>query len=1384
MIPLSYAQARIWFFEQAEGHQSEGGDDTYNLPYALRLRGPLDPAALRAALGDLLERHEALRTVYYEHDGRPYQRVLTADQAGLPWAQSQVAEDGLRALIDADCRAGFRLETEIPIRARLCTVGPEDHVLLLVMHHIASDGWSLAPLVRDLAAAYARRVQGMAPDWEPLPVQYADYTLWQQELLGDVEDPDSLMARQLDHWRTALAGLPEELRLPADRSRPAARTYRGSAIAVHADAELHRRLIAFARDRQATVFMVVQAALGALLTRLGAGEDIPVGSVTAGRTDEALEDLVGFFVNTLVLRTDTSGDPTFRELVDRVREADLSAFAHQDLPFERLVEELNPPRVLGRHPLVQIMLLAQQSDADGSAAESSAWPGLTAESVAVGTDAAKFDLTIAVQEQYRSGEPDGLRFVIDLTTDLFDEDTVTRLGERLVRVLGASLAEPGRRIGGLDLLTAEERTAALAAAEGPRLDLSREPLVPDAIAALARTTPDAPALECGEVTLTYAELVGRADALAARLTASGVRRGSLVGICLDRGADAVVAMLATLRAGAAYLPLDASYPPDRIAFVLQDSAAAAVVTTTALAAALPKGAGVRLLLLDAPPASTARARSTGHPADGAAELETADPPVLGAGAPGRPGRSGPSAQGAGRPVAAPAAPAAGLTGADAAYVIYTSGSTGRPKGVVVEHRQLVDLCAWMGHEFALRPGDRVGQVANAGFDASVIEIWPTLVAGATLCLAEQRVLDDADALPQWLEQSGITGSFLPTPRLEAALDRLVERPGALRFLYAGGDVLRRWLPEGTPFRVANMYGPTEFTVGATTFDLTPESAHPGELPPIGGPNANTRAYVLDSGLAPVPDGCEGELYLAGEGVARGYLARPALTAGRFVADPYGPPGSRMYRSGDVVRRRPDGALAFVGRADQQLKLRGLRIEAGEVEAALARHPAVAEALVTVHTGAVGAQQLVGYLVPGPGAELPEAAELAAHAREFLPEHMVPTAWVPLAELPLTPNRKIDRAALPAPAPVAQGPSRPPRTEREAALCEIFAELLRPHSDGDGGDGGDRGVVGAEDGFFALGGHSLLATRLVSRIRTAFGVRLGLRAVFEAPTPAALAALVDRATAGDTTATGGSGLEVLLPLRNTGALAPLFCVHPAAGISWVYSGLFSALEPERPLYGLQSRAFEDPAGAPSDLAAMAKGYLEEVRTVQPHGPYHLLGWSFGAGVAHEMAVQLQQSGEEVALLAMLDGYPPLPDQERVWAPDDPVTLAALLGTLGYPLPEEPLTPEGYRALATAGGPLAGLEPRLLDALPRVFAANLSLLEGHRPGLFHGDVLYVHAVADKTAASPRPELWLPHLDGRLDRHPIDFAHALLTTPEAVAAYAPLLTARLDHPWSVAA
>ncbi|MGW2256074.1 amino acid adenylation domain-containing protein, partial [Kitasatospora sp. NPDC001660] len=1044
-IPLSPAQRRLWFLNRFEGATA-----SYNLPLALRLEGELDRAALTAALGDVTDRHESLRTVFPEFDGRPRQWVLPAGTSALslPVTEPADGEGALDAALAEAVAEGFDLTTQPPLRARLFEVSATEHVLLVVLHHIAGDGWSLAPFARDLGTAYDARRAGTAPAWEPLPVQYADYTLWQADVLGDEGDQDSPLARQVEHWKQALAGLPEELALPTDRSRPADVSYRGESVPLALPAEVHERIAAVAREHNASVFMVVQAAVAALLHRLGAGDDIPLGSVIAGRTDEALDELVGFFVNTLVLRTDLSGDPTFAELLARVRETDLAAYAHQDVPFERLVEVLNPVRSLARHPLFQVML-AFQNNAEATLD----LDGLRATALPVRLSAAKFDLLFSLEETFTAeGGPAGLTGVLEYSADLFDRATAESLGDRLGRLLAAVTADPEQPVAAVEVLTEAERAHVL----GTWNDTARpvaEATVPELFQAQAARTPQAPAVLHAGTELAYGELNARANRLARLLIAEGAGPERFVALTLPRTADLVVALLAVLKSGAAYLPVDPGYPADRIAYMLDDARPALVLTSSEAAGALP--GGVPALRLDDP---AVRERLAALPDGDVTDAERLRP----------------------------------LDARHPAYVIYTSGSTGRPKGVVVAHRNVADLAAWAAADIGPERLCDVLAATSLNFDVSVFELFGPLLSGGRIELVRD-VLALLDA-PEGRHYGLVSA-------VPSALAHTLGQAGAPRFgadlvVLAGEGLsahtaaaIRAAVPGA---RLANIYGPTEATVYATAWyggDGGDGSA--GRTPPIGRPRRNTRALVLDAGLRPVPVGVAGELYLAGEGLARGYLNRPGLTAERFVADPYGPAGSRMYRTGDLVRWNADGEIEYLGRTDFQVKVRGFRIELGEIEAVLAGHPAVAQVAVLVREDTPGDQRIVAYVVPAAGTE-PQAAELRAHVAAALPEYMVPSAFLTLAALPLNPNGKLDRRALPAPDfGAAAGAGRAPRDEREEQLAALFSEVLGVRQ------------VSIDDGFFDLGGHSLLATRVVSRVRTLFGVELPVRALFETPTVAAL-----------------------------------------------------------------------------------------------------------------------------------------------------------------------------------------------------------------------------------------------------------------------------------------
>ncbi|WP_026314150.1 non-ribosomal peptide synthetase [Actinomadura flavalba] len=1044
-VPPSYAQQRLWFLNRFEGPSA-----TYNIPVALRVQGELDTGALRAALGDVVARHEALRTILPDTGGVARQVVLDPRAATPELETAASTEAELPARLGMAAAHAFDITAEPPLRAHLFTLGTGEHVILLLLHHVAGDGWSMAPLATDLITAYAARAAGEAPGWAPLPVQYADYTLWQRDLLGSEDDPGSLASRQIAYWRDALAGLPEELELPADRPRPAEASHRGGTARFTLPADTRAALLALARETGASPFMVAQAAFAALLTRLGAGTDVPIGSPIAGRTDEALDDLVGNFVNMLVFRTDTSGNPTFRELVARARDTGLAAYAHQDVPFERLVEVLNPPRHLGRHPLFQVGLTFQNNPDVRLDL-----PGFSARPEPLHAGVARFDLLMVLTET-----PGALEGELEYALDRYDPATAQSLVVRFERLLTGLLADPDAPIAVPEILAAGERDTLLGDWAGGTLDAAADVTIPALFEARAAAAPDAPAVTFEGRTLTYGELNAAANRLARHLAGRGVGPERFAAIALPRSADLVVAILAVLKAGAAYVPVDPDYPADRVAHMLADSAPVVAITASGADAALPEG--LPLVLLDA-------ADLSGFAAD---DLTDADRT-----APLRPGHP--------------------------AYVIYTSGSTGRPKGVVVPHRNVARLLSATQPWFSFGPDDVWTLFHSYAFDFTVWELWGSLLHGGRLVVVPYLTSRSPEDFLRLLADERVT-VLNQTPsafyQLMAA-DR--DNPGldlALRYVVFGGEALELgrlddWYArhaDDAPTLV-NMYGITETTVHVSyvKLDRAYAATAPGSVIGVGIPDL--KVYVLDARLQPVPAGVVGELYVAGPGLARGYLNRPDLSAERFVADPHGGPGTRMYRTGDLGRWLSDGRLEYLGRSDQQVQLRGFRIELGEIEAVLARHDGVTDVAVVVRD-----ERLVAYVV-GTGTD---PVELRKFAGQDLPEHMVPATVVPLDALPLTVNGKLDRRALPAPDFAAAVSSRAPGTPQEEVIAALFTEVL----------GLER--VGVDDGFFDLGGDSIIAIQLVSRARQS-GLAIAPRDVFQHQTVEGLAAVARPVGEGET-----------------------------------------------------------------------------------------------------------------------------------------------------------------------------------------------------------------------------------------------------------------------------
>ncbi|GAA2253894.1 non-ribosomal peptide synthetase [Streptomyces ruber] len=1326
VVPLSSAQRRLWFL-----HRLYGPNATYNMPLALRLSGELDRAALRAALADLVTRHEILRTVHPEHDGVPCQRILAPSDAEPDLPVTETDTEGLPDALAGAARHAFDLTAEPPVRARLFALAPDEHVLLLVVHHIAGDGWSMRPLADDLGTAYTARLAGREPDWRPLPVQYADHTLWQHRLLGDPADPDSVFAAQSRHWTGALDGLPEHLPLPFDRPRPARASFRGGTVDLALDAGLHTALTGLAHRYGVSLHMVLHAGLAALFTRLGAGTDIPIGTPVAGRTDEAMDDLIGLFVNTLVLRTDTGGDPTFAELLGRVRETTLNAHAHQDLPFEHLVEQLNPTRSLAHHPLFQTMLVLQNTPAGRFAL-----PGLRVDAAPVRTGTARMDLMLSLTEGHTAtGQPTGLTGDVEYAADLFDRGTVEAITERWVRLLRAVAADPDRRIGRVDILSAAERRRLLptedAGTAAPRTPETPETpgiSVAGLFAARVRAVPDAAAVVCGDATLTYRELGTRVHRLARLLRSRGIGAESVVALALPRSAGTVVALLAVLEAGAAYLPVDPRHPAARIRHMLDDARPALVLTDRATGRALPALTDLPYLLLD--DAGTAE-----------------EPAALPRTAPGGP-----------RP-APPHPPHPSGT----AYLLYTSGSTGSPKCVLGTHGSLVNWLLWYGRTYPCRTGEPVLAKTTLTFIDGTTELLGALVHGATVVLADNDQATSPAALADLISRHRCRRVILVPSLLRALLD--LDATGLLApctLWMTSGEPLpvelsvrfARALPDA---RLVNLYGASE-----SGGDLLHGLCRGPDVP-VGRPLRNARAYVLDAALQPVPPGVTGELYAAGAGLTRGYLRRPGATAERFVACPYGPPGERMYRTGDLARWRPDGLLEHLGRTDHQIKIRGHRVEPAEIESTLTGCPGVAQAVVTGRPAGDGDVRLVAHLVPAAGVAV-RVTEVRAHARRHLPPYMVPAAFLLLDALPLTPNGKLDRAALPEPAAGhGAGDGRSPFTPRERLLAELFAEVLGIPS------------VGADDSFFDLGGHSLLVPRLTRRIRALLGTEVGLRTLFEAPTPAALAEYLE----------GGRperALDVVLTLRPTGTRPPLWCLHPVGGIGWSYTGLLRHLGPDQPVYALQARGLDGREPLPASVEEMAADYVGQIRAVQPTGPYHLLGWSAGGLIAHAVATELAAQGERTALLAALNSYPsrrkPLDPPDAL--PDVRKVLAYLLDVTVDELPAGPVTYErAVEILHEHGHAVVGLQPRQLETIVAVMANTARLTGAFTPKVFDGDLLLFTATVDRDPDTTDPAAWNPYVTGPVEVHDIAVRHERMAHPEALARIGPVLAARLGAP-----
>ncbi len=1158
-IPLSFAQQRLFFLDKVVPRKS-----AYNIPIAVRIKGALDVEALLRGLNQIVGRHESLRTSFPVVDGVPAQRIapksfvtlLLMDLRELP---IEARESTLRKITTDEARLHFELKRGPLLRATLLELDDEEHVLIANMHHIISDGWSIGIFVHELAMIYDALVAGRESQLAPLPVQYADFAIWQRGFLEG-----EMLEAQLDYWKQKLSGA-SLLQLPTDRPHPPSQTFRGADYASVLSQDLSQSLLDLSRREGVTPFMTLLAAFKILLSRYAGQTDIIIGTPIAGRTRREVEGLIGFFVNTLVMRTDLSGNPGFRELLRRVKETALGAYAHQDLPFEKLVEELQLARDNSRTPLFQVMFALQNAPRP----ETKTSTGLTLSAVEIDGGAAKFDLTLAVQET-----DGGLGVGVEYNTDLFDAATIERMLRHFEILLEDIVANPDKRINELAMLTEDEQRQTQSSEHSQlAADVFSHSGLHQIFEAQAERTPDAVALIFGAGRLTYRELNERANSLAHHLQSIGVGADALVAILLQRSVEMIVALLAVLKAGGAYLPLDPLYPQERLAFMLDDASASVLLTQSSLLERVPPH-DAQVLLLD-----------TG------AEMFAAG-----------------SANN----------PRSGIEAENLAYVIYTSGSTGRPKGVGITHSNAAALLGWSREQFTAADLSGVMASTSICFDLSIFEIFAPLSCGGKVVLAENAL-----AL-RGLAAAGDVTLVNTVPSAMAELMRINALPPSVRVVNLAGEALKGALVKqiyqaGQVERVINLYGPTEDTTYSTVSEIGRDE---DREPTIGRAIRGTQAYVLDKSLQVVAVGVIGELYLGGAGLARGYVGRPDLTAERFIPNAYSTtPGARVYGTGDLARRLASGEIEFLGRADHQVKIRGYRIELGEIEAALTQHACVSEAVVVAREDAPGDKRLVAYLVSTEG-NAPTVEDLRNYLKTKLPEYLIPSVFLLLDELPLTPNGKVDRQALPAPGALRVEASKAgfiaPRNDAEVQLAQLWEEVLNVKP------------VGVRDNFFELGGHSLLAVKLFARIEQVTGSALPMSSLFDGATVEQQSKLLGKPRT-------ASQASSLVPIQPQGNLPPLFCAHPWGGDVICYSELAKRLGEEQPVYGLQARGVENKENPHHSIEEMASAYLLEMRGLQKEGPYFLCGWSSGGLIAFEMARQLELQGQPVGLLALIDTY---------------------------------------------------------------------------------------------------------------------------------------------------
>jgi amino acid adenylation domain-containing protein len=1143
-IPLSFSQERLWFIDKLEGSVQ------YHLPSVLRLRGEVNVPALETTLQRIIERHEVLRTVILaDEQGQGYQQVMPAEGWKLSYEDQTQAAGNLEEHLQKLISAPFDLSADYMLRAGLIRLGRDEYILAATMHHIASDGWSTSILVKEVVALYGAYIEDQPAQLEALPIQYADYAIWQRKYMQG-----ELLEAKLNYWKTKLAAT-APLQLPCDNSRPAMQSSRGATLNFHIDQTLSAKLGALSHQHGATLYMTLLSVFKVLLYRYSGQEDICVGTPIAGRNRHEVEGLIGFFINTLVLRDQVRGEDSFTVLLDQVKETTLEAYAHQEVPFEKVVDAVVKDRDLGRHPLFQVMFVLQNTPEV---------PELKLGKLQLASEGheqrtTQFDISFLLSE---TGT--GLVGTVEYATDLYGEDTIARMTGHYINLLNSVAAAPETAAGKLSMLSVEEE-AALNKFNDTKSAYPNDKHIIGLFEEQAAQNPDAVAIVFEEENLTYKALNERSNQLARYLQKRGVKAETLVPICVERSLEMIIGILGILKAGGAYVPIDPEYPQDRINYMLEDTEAELMISSRSGRAKLNKG--ITIIALDGD-GEAINKEKTGN-------LETV------------------------------------ISADQLAYVIYTSGSTGRPKGVMIEHGSLLNYCLTFKSYYAISDKDKILQQSSVSFDTMVEEVYPGLISGASMIIVKEGGRD-IYTLRNKIENEGIS-ILSSTPTVIDWLNKELTTTGRLRYIISGGEVLPPHYINNLYSKVpiVNTYGPSESTV-CVTYNKIDELASASL---IGKPIANTQVYILNKENELAPMGVTGELCVGGVQVARGYLNNPGLTSEKFIKDPFSSePGAKLYRTGDLAKWQPDGTIVYQGRIDDQVKIRGYRIELGEIESVLNEHNNIRQGVVVVKADKQGNNRLIGYVV-AEGVFDKQAIQTFLNTR--LPEYMVPAIWVELEAIPLTPNGKIDRKALPDPDLTAQPIEyTAPRNETEQVLAAIWQELLRVEQ------------VGIYDNFFELGGYSLLAMRVVSAIRNVLNAEINVRDIFVNPSIAELATHLK--------ANNKKKLRALTPIKTSGNKTPLYIICGAGGTVFKFREFANLLDQDQPVYGLQQFIDgEDPDEFPDTIEGVAAEYIEEILSENPDGPYALSGHCLGGTIAFEMANQLKAKGKKVTLLAMFD-----------------------------------------------------------------------------------------------------------------------------------------------------